>query len=100
MPISGKFYTSKELQELLNVKKQRISNLARDRDWNGPLPGVYWAEEVEPYLEYYRNIDPLTLPVKSFDFPAGATWQEREAAYDEIRKAQEAEINDDDFTSS
>jgi hypothetical protein len=50
MPIEGKFYTSKELQEILNVSRQRISNLAKDNDWVVLVPGLYRAEDVENYL--------------------------------------------------
>ena len=65
MPIDGKLYQAAELQKLLKVKKQRISNLARDQNWEGPQPGLYWAECVEPYL-MGRNIDPLKLPIQTF----------------------------------
>ena len=41
MPIEGRFYTSAELQKLLGVKKQRISNLAREQNWYSPIPGLY-----------------------------------------------------------
>ncbi len=83
MPIEGKFYQHQELQELLDVSKQRISNLAVQQNWDGPQPGLFWADDVEPYL-HSRGIDPAKLPVKSYDFPDGATWAEREAAFDEV----------------
>ena len=52
MPISGRFWTSKELQGLLGVKKQRIADLAREHDWESPsyAPGLYYADQVDEYL--------------------------------------------------
>lgn len=41
MPITGKFWTSEELQKLLGVSKQRIYNLAQEYDWQSPAPGLY-----------------------------------------------------------
>jgi hypothetical protein len=41
MPISGIFWTSEELQKLLSVSKQRISNLAQTYKWESPAPGLY-----------------------------------------------------------
>ncbi len=68
MPILGKFYTSEELQKLLGVTKQRISNLAKN--WESPHPGLYYAQSVEPYL-MGRNIDPIRLPARSWEAPEG-----------------------------
>lgn len=50
MPISGTFYTQKEIQKLLNVSKQRVSDLARKHGWGSPLPGLYRADDVAEYL--------------------------------------------------
>lgn len=50
MPISGTFYTQKELTELLKVSKQRVSDLARKHEWGSPLPGLYRAEDVTEYV--------------------------------------------------
>lgn len=50
MPISGRFYTSEELQELLSVKKQRIANLAKEQGWGSSHPGLYDAYDVDEYL--------------------------------------------------
>lgn len=70
MPIRGTFYTSEELQNLLGVTKQRISNLANAQFWASPHPGIYYAQSVEPYL-MGRNIDPMRLPVVSWEAPKG-----------------------------
>jgi len=70
MPIRGTFYTSEELQKLLGVTKQRISNLAKEQNWEAPHPGLYYAQSVEPYL-MGRNIDPIRLPVRSWEAPEG-----------------------------
>lgn len=68
MPIRGTFYTSEELQKLLGVTKQRISNLSREQNWESPHPGLYYAQSVEPYL-MGRDIDPIRLPVVSWESP-------------------------------
>ncbi len=72
MPIEGKLYPSDELQCLIGVKKQRISNIAKDRNWLVLIPGKYFAEDVEPFL-MGRGIDPAKLKTKSYCFPDGAT---------------------------
>lgn len=41
MPIAGTFWTSEELQKLLGVSKQRVTNLARTYRWESPSPGLY-----------------------------------------------------------
>ena len=79
MPIEGRLYSAQELQEILGVSKQRVSNLASQQGWQGPVSGLYWADAVEWYL-MGRGIDPISLPVYSSDFPEGATIAEREAA--------------------
>lgn len=68
--IQGKLYTSQELQKYLDVSKQRISNIAARQGWKSPHPGLYWAQDVEPYL-MGRNIDPIRLPVVSWEAPEG-----------------------------
>ena len=50
MPISGRFWTSKEIQELLEISKQRVSDLAREHVWGSPYPGLYYADQVDEYL--------------------------------------------------
>lgn len=50
MPISGRFFTSKELQDLLGVSRQRIADLAREHGWEFPRPGLYYADQVDEYL--------------------------------------------------
>lgn len=50
MPISGDFYTRKELQEILGVSRQRIGNLAMEHKWYSPLSGLYHAGDVDAYL--------------------------------------------------
>ncbi len=52
MPFSGRFWTSKEIQDLLGVSKQRIADLAREHDWESPshAPGLYYADQVDEYL--------------------------------------------------
>lgn len=96
MPIEGRLYTSAELQNILGVSKQRITNLSNEQDWLSPAPGLYYAEQVETYLMDYRKIDPITLPIRSWDFPDGATWAEQQATYDEVRAAMEAEAEDEE----
>lgn len=71
MPIEGKFYESEELQLLLGVTKQRISNLF---GVSVLRPGLYAAEAIEPYL-INKNIRPETLPVRTFDHPAGVAFR-------------------------
>ena len=45
------FYTSKELQELLHISKQRVSDLAQSHGWETHRVGVlYNAEDVSNYL--------------------------------------------------
>lgn len=68
MPFQGRFYTSEELQKLLGVTKQRISNLSNEQNWESPHPGIYYAQSVEPYL-MGRNIDPIRLLVVSWEVP-------------------------------
>jgi len=41
MPFAGRFYTSEELQKLLGVTKQRISNLAKEQNWEAPHPPAF-----------------------------------------------------------
>lgn len=83
MPISGKFYISQELQQILEVTKGRVSNLEREQGWTPLKPGLYCAEDVEPYL-LSRGIDPARLPVRDYDHPEGATREEREKGTDDI----------------
>lgn len=90
MPIIGKFYTSEELQKLLGVTKQRISNLAGAQSWASPHPGIYYAQSVEPYL-MGRGIDPITLPAISWEWPEGITWAEENRLYNETMAAQDNE---------
>ncbi len=66
MPFQGRFYTSEELQKLLGVTKQRISNLSATQNWESPHPGIYYAQSVESYL-MGRNIDPIRLLVQSWE---------------------------------
>lgn len=97
MPISGKFYQHQELQSILNVSKQRVSNIAADHNWEGPQPGLYYAESVEPYLMHYRNITPESLTVISWDNPDGKSPAEYRAEYDAVYQQNEAELNEDTF---
>jgi hypothetical protein len=80
MPISGRFYTSEELQTLLGVTKQRISNLSREQNWAEVRPGLYYSQSVEPYL-MGRAIDPIKLSVISWDYPEGITLTEEQRFY-------------------
>ncbi len=50
MPIEGRFYESEELQLLLDVTKQAISNIAYRQGWKTLKRGLFCAESVEPYL--------------------------------------------------
>jgi hypothetical protein len=70
MPIQGKFYTSRDLQEILGVSRQRVYNLAKDNDWLALSPGLYCAEEVEDYL-LYRDIDPMGFIIRTYYEPEG-----------------------------
>jgi len=70
MPFQGLFYTSKEIQKLLGVTKQRISNLSSEQNWESPHSGIYYAQSVEPYL-MGRKIDPIKLAVRSWETPEG-----------------------------
>jgi hypothetical protein len=88
MPIEGKFYNAQELMALLDVKKAGVSAIARRQQWEGPEPGLYWAAPVEAYL-FHRGIDPQTLPIRSEDFPGGATWGERVAAFEAVSQNQD-----------
>jgi hypothetical protein len=85
MPIEGKFYSSKELQKILNVGKQRISHIAKDNGWLILVSGsaLYCAEQVEDFL-MGRGIDPDTLSVRDYEHPDGATWADLEAEYAEV----------------
>ena len=47
MPISGRFYTSSEIQDLIKVSRQRVRNLARTYHWYSPHPGLYLAGPAE-----------------------------------------------------
>lgn len=75
MPIEGRFYSNKELQEILGLSKQRISDIARQQSWLAIQPGLYCSEDVEDYLEY-RDVDLDTLPIRSYQFPDGAALTE------------------------
>lgn len=85
MPIEGRFYTSQELQEILKVKKQRISNIANLQSWTALQPGLYCAESVEAYLKG-RNIDPKYLPIRTRDHPDGVTQALLEKEFDECQQ--------------
>lgn len=78
MPIEGKFYESEELQLLLGVKKQRITNLFGK---SAIKPGWYPAEIVEPHL-LNKNIRPADLSIRTHDHPEGMTWAELEKEFD------------------
>ncbi len=82
MPISGKFYSSNELQKILSVSKGRIGHIASANDWLVLVPGsaLYCAEQVEDYL-LLRGIDPDELPIRDYDYSDGATRQKREQDY-------------------
>lgn len=90
MPISGRFYPSEELQKLLGVTKQRISNLANEQNWAEARPGLYYAQSIEPYL-MGRGIDPITLSVVSWEWPEGITWAEEQRLYNEALATQDDE---------
>ena len=64
MPIQGKFYSSKELQEILGVTRQRVHKISQYYEWQRLTYGLYWAEDVEPYL-IRRGINPLLLSLKT-----------------------------------
>lgn len=70
MAIRGKFYTSKELQKLLGVSKQRISNLSNEQNWESPHPGIYYAQSVESYL-MGRGVDLQRLKVVEWESTNG-----------------------------
>jgi hypothetical protein len=52
----GQFFTSKEIGRLLGVSRQRVNNLSRQLAWASPAPGIYFVQDVEPYL-IRRGID-------------------------------------------
>lgn len=85
MPIEGKFYDSGELQKLLGITRQAISQLAIRQNWT-TLDARYCAEDVEDYLRS-KNIRPKTLPVRTYANPDGATWAELEAEHDAAQAA-------------
>jgi len=67
MPFKGKFYSSKELQVILDVTRARISQIARYFHWrNTGRRGVYFAQDVEPFLRR-RGIDVDALPILEYD---------------------------------
>jgi len=41
MPITGTFYHTSEIQDLLKISKHRVRNLARLYSWHSPHPGLY-----------------------------------------------------------
>lgn len=65
MPIRGKFYSAKEVGELIHVNRQRVAAIAVKQGWSGPGRGYFFAECVEPFL-FGRGIDPATLPVVEY----------------------------------
>lgn len=88
MPIEGKFYEGEELQLLLGVTKQAISNIAHRQGWKAIKRGLFCAESVEAYL-VGRNIDPKYLSIRTHSHPAGATWAELEKEFDDASNAPE-----------
>lgn len=50
MTITGTFYTSKEIQNILSCSKQRVSNLAKEQEWQSPYPGLYNTQDVTEYF--------------------------------------------------
>lgn len=49
--ISGRFYTSEELQKLLGVSGSRISDMARQHKWDSFTAGIlYHTADVDEYL--------------------------------------------------
>ena len=96
MPIEGKFYTPAELQTLLGVTKQRISNIAATHNWWAVIPGLYAAEDVEQYLAHYRNISPDGLAVLFYHNPDGETPAELRAEHEAVYQQNEAELDDDE----
>ncbi len=93
MPIEGKFYPLGELVTLLGKTKQQISFKFAGCALH---PGLYPAEAVEPHLEA-KNINPASLPVRTHDHPAGATWAELEAEHDAAQAAGVAFRNADNI---
>lgn len=65
MPYRGKFYSVKEVREILHVNRARVHAIAKRQGWTGPTDGLYYAECVEPFL-LYRGIDPACLPVVEY----------------------------------
>lgn len=84
VPIEGKFYSTRELQELRGVGRAAISRLAKRQGWTAIISrsGVWCAEDVEPYL-MSEGIDTDALPIRDYDYPDGATWQKRSEECDE-----------------
>lgn len=50
MPFTGTYWSTKELQDLLGVSRQRIHDLKYYWDWKSPAPGIYEDEDVQKYL--------------------------------------------------
>lgn len=100
MPISGTFYTSQELQVLLDVSRQRVSQLATQQGWYSPTPGLYDGADVGPYLTKRRRTE-LLRQAGWWNYPDGlCEWDEVDTecptceAYAVYRPAKEEEIQD------
>lgn len=96
MPIKGKFYSTQELEQILGISRQGVWNIAARHGWISLVAGIYCAEQVEPYLEG-RNIYPETLPIRDFDYPEGADWNQRSDDYNKALEAMQAEDDDESF---
>lgn len=86
MPTEGKFYNNNELQEILNVTKQAIDQLANRQNWV-TLDARYCAEDVEDYLKM-RGINIESFPIRTHSHPEGTTWVQLEKEFDNDNKTQ------------
>ncbi len=86
MPIEGKFYEAEELVLLLRITKQAVA-----KRFAGFRAGLYPAELVEPVLADH-NINIETIPVRSYDYPEGATWVERAVEFGQVMEEMEKEL--------
>lgn len=50
MPITGRFWSTQEIQHLLGVSRQGVHKLAQLHNWASPHPGLFIAADVDEYL--------------------------------------------------
>ncbi len=90
MPIEGKFYEAEELVLILRITKQAVA-----KRFGGFRAGLYPAELVEPALAD-KGIKTEDIPVRTYDYPEGATWAEREKEFNEALAEMEKEEDENE----